>query len=92
MITVACEEGDDDFYIARQDSVNFMETLLLDESGREFAFEAVRFGDLMRYSVRNNDNSILSKRVGTKLENSGKTAGKDLMNRENWYIKGNHGK
>ena len=48
MITVACEEGDDDFNIARQASVYFMETLLLFESGRAFVFEEVCFVDMMR--------------------------------------------
>lgn len=71
------------------DSLAEIETHILDESALELAFEGERWGDLVRLSIRNNDNSILADRIAEKLKKSGldgEAVRTKLMNRENWFL------
>jgi starch-binding outer membrane protein, SusD/RagB family len=60
---------------------------ILDERGREMAFEGERFYDLMRIARRRNDPSYLADRVSEKFTGVQKESIRELlMNEENWYI------
>ena len=66
----------------KQDSILFVDAMICKELGLETAFEGNRFQDLMRFSIRQNDDSFLAKWVGRKdpaLEGM-------LMNRNNWFL------
>ena len=65
--------------------------LILEEAALELAFEGNRWEDLMRFSLRNNDPSILANAVADKFETSGDVAGAasikaKLMNTDNWFL------
>jgi len=71
------------------DSLNTIEGQILDECGLELAFEGERWGDLVRLSLRNGDNSILANRVAEKLKRAGldgEAARIKLLNRNNWFL------
>ncbi len=72
------------------DSIHQVEVLIMNESALETAFEGNRWGDLVRISLRNNDNSILANAVSGKFTASGSAQAASikskLMNRENWYL------
>jgi hypothetical protein len=66
----------------KEDTIKFVEDKILEELALETAFEGNRYGDLMRFSDRRNDPSILAKAVARKnpaLESR-------LMNRANWFL------
>lgn len=69
-------------HLTLNDSIAFVEELLLKEYALEMAFEGNRFHDLMRFAIINNDPSILADRV--RLKNP--TAAAKLANPKNWYI------
>ena len=65
--------------------------LILNEAALELAFEGSRWEDLVRFSRRANDASILANAVADKFETSGEsgtaaTVGQKLLNPENWYL------
>lgn len=65
----------------------YLEELLIEERGRELAFEGERFYDLMRVAKRRNDPSFLANRVAAKFPASQRAAIKaKLMDPKNWYI------
>ena len=65
----------------------YLEELILDERGRELAFEGERFYDLMRMAKRRNDPSFLAKRVSAKFPASQRQAiYNKLLDEKNWYI------
>jgi hypothetical protein len=66
----------------RQDTINFVDTKILEELALETAFEGNRYGDLIRFSDRRNDPSILAKAIARK--NPGLES--RLMNRANWFL------
>ncbi len=71
------------------DSLSEIETQILDEGALELAFEGERWGDLVRLSIRNNDNSILANKVAEKLEKeglNGEEVREKLMKREKWFL------
>ncbi|MDH8701280.1 hypothetical protein M2138_000621 [Dysgonomonadaceae bacterium PH5-43] len=71
-----------DLDLASIEAVEYVEDLILKEFALETAFEGNRFHDLMRYSMRRNDNSIIAKTVAKKnpaLESK-------LMDSKNWYL------
>ena len=71
------------------DSLSTIETEILDECALELAFEGERWGDLVRLSIRNNDNSILADKVAAKLNLDGldgESVRAKLMDRKNWFL------
>jgi hypothetical protein len=60
----------------------FVEEKLLDEYGLETAFEGNRFHDLMRFALRNNDNTILANRVARRNP----ALQSRLLDEKNWYL------
>lgn len=65
----------------------YLEELIMDERGRELAFEGERFYDLMRVAKRRNDPSFLAKKVSAKYEAGQREAIYNLLlDEKNWYI------
>ncbi len=52
--------------VTRQDSLNYITDLIVDELAMEFAFEGYRFTDLIRIAKATNDNDALAKRVAAR--------------------------
>ena len=66
----------------------YLEELIIEERGRELAFEGERFYDLMRVAKRRNDPAFLAKIVSDKFPEVKREAMYNyLLNEENWYIK-----
>ena len=68
-----------------------VEKMIIDEGALEFVFEGLRWYELMRFALRNNDPAILADRVYARrgAENSGAMRGEiavDLTNPANWYM------
>jgi starch-binding outer membrane protein, SusD/RagB family len=71
------------------DSLKLIEKDILDECALEMAFEGQRWGDLVRMSIRNNDNSILASHIADKLNRAGldgEALRIKLMDRKNWFL------
>ncbi len=69
----------------------FVDSLLLNESALEFAFEGMRFYDIMRYALRQqNPGATMQKIVGAR-KGLGKNAEitTSLTDQRNWYMKWN---
>ena len=65
----------------------YLEELIMDERGRELAFEGERFYDLIRVAKRRNDPSFLAKKVSAKFPAGQKQAiYNKLLDEKNWYI------
>lgn len=65
--------------------------LILEEAALELAFEGNRWEDLLRFSMRSNDPSILADAVADKFETAGDMGGANqiqqkLMNPDNWFL------
>jgi hypothetical protein len=73
----AIPEASRDEYLRR-----FVEEKLLDEYGLETAFEGNRFHDLMRFALRNNNNTLLANRVARRNP----ALQSRLLNEKNWYL------
>ena len=83
--------------VTRQDSVNYVADLILDELALEFAWEGTRFGDLVRFSIAMGDKDVLAKRIAGRAYNNAvsyrsplfeydKKLYSDLRNESNWYL------
>jgi len=72
-----------------QDSILYVEDLILQELALETAFEGNRFHDLMRFAIRRNDNDYLAGRVAEKYTNPATKEAilTKLRERGNWYVK-----
>tara|TARA_R110002049_G_C9176538_1_gene562808 strand:+ start:13712 stop:15334 length:1623 start_codon:yes stop_codon:yes gene_type:complete len=65
--------------------------LILEEASLELAFEGNRWEDLMRFSLRSNNPSILANAVADKFEAAGDITGAEqihqkLMNPDKWFL------
>lgn len=70
------------------DSIRYVEELIIDELALEMALEGTRFGDLVRFAKRNNDNTIVAKRVAARKgsNNIDQELYNKLMVEDNWYL------
>lgn len=73
---------------SKQDTIKFVEDLICDEMALESVFEGYRFFDIMRISMRRNDNSYLAGKIAAR---DGETAiNQELYNklqeRSNWFL------
>ncbi len=64
---------------------------IINESGRELAFEGQRWADLVRIAIRRGDNAYLANRVAAKFSAAGDNARAELvraklMDRANWFL------
>lgn len=85
-----------DFYIypergSNAEEQDAMEDLIMDEGALEFAFEGVRFYDLMRVALRRNAPSYLADRIysrrgAAKVDEMKSLIKVDLNNTSNWFL------
>lgn len=71
----------------KQDSILYVEDLIVNELALETAFEGNRFHDLMRIAIRRNDEAYLADKVSAKHGDNRAAIRNKLMDRNNWYIK-----
>ncbi|MFW5877927.1 MAG: RagB/SusD family nutrient uptake outer membrane protein [bacterium] len=70
-----------------EEKQKILEDEILNERGRELAYEGERFYDLMRIAKRRNDPSFLAERVASKYpENMRDQIYNYLLDENNWYI------
>ncbi|WP_282124536.1 RagB/SusD family nutrient uptake outer membrane protein [Algibacter mikhailovii] len=80
-----------------EDTTGVVETIekvgefIMNEAALELAFEGSRWEDLLRFSMRQNDPSIIANAVSRKFENAGNIGLAaeiriKLMNPENWFL------
>jgi hypothetical protein len=66
-----------------------IENQVLEECALEMAFEGHRWGDLVRISLRRNDNSVLANAIAEKFNKAGldgEAIRTKLMDRKNWFL------
>ena len=75
-------------HLALQDSIVYVEDLIIQELAQETAFEGNRFQDLMRIAFRRNDDTYLANKVAAKyMDPAAQTAIRaKLSDRRNWYV------
>ncbi|MDD3078444.1 MAG: RagB/SusD family nutrient uptake outer membrane protein [Paludibacter sp.] len=69
------------------DSILYVENKIQEELALEDAFEGNRFQDLMRFSIRRDDNSYLANIVSSKYTDNKEAVKTKLLDRNNWYLK-----
>jgi starch-binding outer membrane protein, SusD/RagB family len=74
-----------------EDSLQEIKIHILDEAGRELAFEGKRWGDLVRFALHEGDPSILTDRVANKFESVGDVSTAEsvralLSTRDGWFL------
>ena len=83
--------------ITRDDALNYMADLVLDELALELAWEGTRFGDLIRFAKALGDNDVLAKRVAGRAIKNEVTYRSDeyqmdpelygkMLDEANWYL------
>jgi hypothetical protein len=76
--------------VAASDSLNQIETNLINETGLENGFEGTRWPDLLRVALRRNDPSFIADKVYAKLLKDGvpnaAAVRAKLMDKNNWYL------
>lgn len=70
----------------QQDSIIYVEDLIIKELALETAFEGNRFHDLMRVAKRRNDPAYLADRVASRTGTLAPEIRAVLMNEEAWYL------
>lgn len=76
-------------YTVEGDSLMVIENQILEECALELAFEGQRWADLIRISLRRNDNSVLASAIADKLNRAGhdgESVRNRLMDRNNWFL------
>ncbi|MFB6319374.1 RagB/SusD family nutrient uptake outer membrane protein [Saccharicrinis sp. FJH54] len=68
------------------DSVSYVDDLLIKELALETAFEGNRFQDLMRFALRRSDPDFLADRVAEKHTTNKEAIRTLLRNTDNWYL------
>ena len=70
------------------DTINYLDILIIDELAMEAALEGNRFGDLIRFAERRGEPEFLAKRVASRKgkENLDEELYNKLMDKENWYL------
>jgi hypothetical protein len=73
------------------DSINNVETMIMEENALELAYEGQRWSDLLRVAMRRNDPSFLADKVYSKLIKSGLSASaanaaKAKLLGRNWFL------
>jgi hypothetical protein len=80
-------EEDDVVLKDKEDSIDYVEDLIVKELALETAFNGNRFHDLMRVAIRRNDNSYLADAVAKKYTvNKEAIRQKLFSDRKNWYL------
>ncbi|MEL0653202.1 RagB/SusD family nutrient uptake outer membrane protein [Algibacter sp. TI.3.09] len=80
-----------DIDVTSASAIEQVGALILNEAALELAFEGNRWEDLVRFSRRSNDPTILANAVANKFVTAGEsgaaaTVGQKLLNPENWYL------
>ena len=80
--------NDSEQAVTFNDTINFIDELIIDELAMEAAIEGNRFGDLIRFAERRNEPEFLAKRVASR---KGQNQMDDelynkLMDKANWYL------
>ena len=80
--------NDSEQAVTFNDTINFIDELIIDELAMEAAVEGNRFGDLIRFAERRNEPEFLAKRVASR---KGQNQMDDelynkLMDKANWYL------
>lgn len=70
----------------RQDSIDYVENLLIDEMALETDFEGVRFGDLLRYALRHDDTEWFAKKVASRSGSLDLVLYDRIKVRKNWFL------
>lgn len=73
-------------FISLEDSILYVEDLIVNELALETAFEGNRFQDLMRVSMRRNDPAYLADIVAKKYTGNVEEIRSKLMLPANWYL------
>ncbi len=72
----------------KMDTITYVENLICDEMALESSFEGYRFYDLMRISMRRNDNSYLAGKIASR--DGANAVNQELYNklleRTNWFL------
>jgi len=71
---------------SRNDSILFVENLLVDEMALEESFEGLRFADLQRIALHRNDPSFLANKVARRSGTLDAALYQRLTDKKNWYL------
>jgi starch-binding outer membrane protein, SusD/RagB family len=71
-----------------ENSIEYLEDLIIEERAKELAFEGKRWFDLVRIAERRNDPAYLANKVAAKFEDPEEAnyVRNKLMNPDNWYV------
>jgi hypothetical protein len=72
------------------DSVNILESQLIEEAALELAYEGNRWSDLLRVAIRRNDPSFIADKIYEKLQKAGRASeaeeARARLNARNWFL------
>ena len=68
------------------DTIQYIEQRIIDELALESAFEGNRFGDLIRFAKRHQNNEFLAHRIANREGVENATLKAFLMDESNWYL------
>lgn len=70
------------------DTIKYIDELIIDELAMEATIEGNRFGDLIRFAERRNEPEFLAKRVASRKgeDNFDDALYNKLMDKDNWYL------
>ena len=70
----------------RNDSILYVENLLIDEMALEEAFEGFRFADLQRIALHRNDPAFLADKIARRSGTLNAALYQKLIDKKNWYL------